>query len=289
MFYYGESPFSLQAGVAEERLYKPFLLQNAIIGLSTLQIRGNMVLKLHQAETPFTAGLLFILYILFESVLIHKPASVSPCSSKQFVVCKGLKSIAEAKEIKNRLLSVYQYYLDQIVIDPEFELINITDYMIIENEDRFRQSLSALNNANLSLRSDLIGFAVKCLEQPDLDGLLEVDEIRAWETKHEYLLKWDVPVLNLVRPTRYFNGPSNTEKPTKSALDGMNQEELEKNRQLAGSILDDLDNEEETKRKRMAKRRAFKARKDRDEQEKLERERPQREFEAFQLKVEAEK
>jgi hypothetical protein len=86
MLYYGESPFEKSDFGQEqvetnEVLYKPYLLQHTIVGLSCLQHKGNMVLKLHETESEFTVGIIFILYALFDSVLLNKPYSKCPLSS----------------------------------------------------------------------------------------------------------------------------------------------------------------------------------------------------------------
>jgi hypothetical protein len=62
MFYYGESSIQKDEIHSNELLYKPFLLQNTIMGLACLQHKGNMILKLYESECEFTVGLIYILY-----------------------------------------------------------------------------------------------------------------------------------------------------------------------------------------------------------------------------------
>ena len=45
--------------------YQKYLLENAIIGLSCLQHKGHMILKIESVYTQFTLDLIFILYSLF--------------------------------------------------------------------------------------------------------------------------------------------------------------------------------------------------------------------------------
>ena len=100
MLYYGESEFDKidygklannQINLSNEIRYAPYLLQNIILGLSCIQNKGNMVIKLYEIETQFTAGLVYILYFLFESILVAKPFISSAVKSGQYVVCKGMK------------------------------------------------------------------------------------------------------------------------------------------------------------------------------------------------------
>ncbi len=69
----------------------------------------------------------------------------------------------------------------------------------------------------------------------------------------------------------------------------MNQEDLVKNRQVALSIMDDLGDEEDAKQKRLNRKRAILARREKERKEKWERDRPEREFAELQNKVKADK
>jgi len=66
-----------------------------------------MVIKLYEIETQFTTGLLFIIYYLFQSVLVFKPFTTSPLKSGQYVVCKGLKDNQATKNIVEKLKQIY--------------------------------------------------------------------------------------------------------------------------------------------------------------------------------------
>jgi hypothetical protein len=157
MFYFGESEFekSDYKKVTNEIKYKPFLLQHMIVGLQALQHKGNMVLKLYEAETSFTVGLLFILYCLFETVLVFKPFTTSPMSSGQYVVCKNLRNLEAVGKIVHHLNKVYESMLS----NKDQDLQSLIDFSIIENEDALKQSLNKLNDANHTARSDLMKVA----------------------------------------------------------------------------------------------------------------------------------
>ena len=108
---------------------------------------------------------------------------------------------------------VYLQYVEKVKTDPEFELSDITDYILIENEDKFQQNLSQMNNANLSVKADLISLATKCLEKPEDATFIEVDDKRAFDEKLQYLRKLEVPIQNLERPVPKLPKPD-VAKPT---------------------------------------------------------------------------
>jgi len=57
---------------------------------NTLKKSGNFVCKIYDCLTPFTIGIVYILYRHFESVCIIKPWTSNPQSSERYVVCKNL-------------------------------------------------------------------------------------------------------------------------------------------------------------------------------------------------------
>jgi len=82
MLYIGESRLpKWQVKVTKEIRYKSKLLLHSIAGLGCLQHRGIMILRLYETESSFTTQLLFILYCLFESVLVVKPFAGSAANS----------------------------------------------------------------------------------------------------------------------------------------------------------------------------------------------------------------
>lgn len=200
MFYYGHNKIVKDPKISNEVLYKPHLLLNMILGLQNLQVKGTMVLKIHEIETQFTIGALFILYSLFESVLIMRPFSLSPLSSSQFISCKNLKNIQHAKQIKDKLLTVYQDYLE----NPDKDMGDLLDYSIIETEDSLRQYLRGIYNIPfIESRTQILKAANANLDQINSkkeQNLLKVDNVKAFEKKMKLLQRWQIPVLNKVEP-----------------------------------------------------------------------------------------
>lgn len=80
MLYFGASQVESLPNVTKEVLYKPYLLMHAILGLRVIQSKGNMVLKCHEVNSNMTVGLIFILYSLFDQILVLRPFSTSPLS-----------------------------------------------------------------------------------------------------------------------------------------------------------------------------------------------------------------
>lgn len=167
-----------------------------------------MVLKLYEAESSFTVGIIFTLYALFESILVFKPFSTSPLSSGQYIVCKGLKDLKTATEIKEMFLKAY----NTMIKSPQSDFEKLIDYNIIENEDALKQNITNLNNANLTARADLLKVALTSLSLSEGDKLSSkygVDNTRAFEIKCDLLRGWSVPVQSTVGPAGPLERNSN--------------------------------------------------------------------------------
>ena len=91
MLYFGDTKVKAKDQIDKELVYKTEFLKHCILGLATLQHGGNLVLKVYETYTAFTVGILFALYHLFKTVAIVKPYNSSFLSSRQYIVCKGLK------------------------------------------------------------------------------------------------------------------------------------------------------------------------------------------------------
>ena len=84
MLYFGDTKngSALKDKRDKEIRYRSEFLKHCILGLTTLQHGGNMVLKVYETYTAFTVGILFVLYHLFKTVAIVKPYNSSFLSSR---------------------------------------------------------------------------------------------------------------------------------------------------------------------------------------------------------------
>uniref|UniRef100_A0A672N881 Cap-specific mRNA (nucleoside-2'-O-)-methyltransferase 1 n=1 Tax=Sinocyclocheilus grahami TaxID=75366 RepID=A0A672N881_SINGR len=58
--------------------------------------RGHFVCKTFDLFTPFSVGLIYLLYLCFERVSLFKPVTSRPANSERYVVCKSLKPGTDA-------------------------------------------------------------------------------------------------------------------------------------------------------------------------------------------------
>ncbi|RIA82011.1 FtsJ-like methyltransferase-domain-containing protein [Glomus cerebriforme] len=75
----------------QEVLLKQLILCQVVTMFMTLRKDGDFVLKLFDIFTPFTGGIVWILYRHFEKICIIKPLSSRPANSERYIICQKLR------------------------------------------------------------------------------------------------------------------------------------------------------------------------------------------------------
>uniref|UniRef100_A0A452TY64 Cap-specific mRNA (nucleoside-2'-O-)-methyltransferase 1 n=1 Tax=Ursus maritimus TaxID=29073 RepID=A0A452TY64_URSMA len=126
----------------QEILSKQLLLCQFLMALSVVRTGGHFICKTFDLFTPFSVGLIYLLYCCFERVCLFKPLTSRPANSERYVVCKGLK--VGIDDVRDYLFSV-NIKLNQLHnTDSDVNLVvplevikgdhEFTDYMIRSNE-----------------------------------------------------------------------------------------------------------------------------------------------------------
>ena len=125
----------------QEILSKQLYLCQCLIALMIVREGGDFVTKLFDLFTPFSAGLVYLLYLCFEEVCIFKPNSSRSANSERYLICKkkrgGTQDVVEYLKHVNRLL------LNGGVNDDVLQLVS---YNELKREKQFVQYLRASNN-----------------------------------------------------------------------------------------------------------------------------------------------
>ena len=75
----------------QEVLNKQLLLMQFASALGCLAEGGHFVCKAFDLFTPFSAGLLYVMYRCFDAVCVYKPAASRPANSERYIICRGLR------------------------------------------------------------------------------------------------------------------------------------------------------------------------------------------------------
>jgi cap1 methyltransferase len=76
----------------QEILSKQLYLCQFLTALSVLRVGGNFVCKLFDIFTPFSVGLIYLMYLCFDRICIHKPVTSRPANSERYIICESANS-----------------------------------------------------------------------------------------------------------------------------------------------------------------------------------------------------
>ncbi|XP_063624160.1 cap-specific mRNA (nucleoside-2'-O-)-methyltransferase 1 [Cydia splendana] len=71
----------------QEILSKQLYLCQCLAALMLVRTGGHFVVKLFDVFTPFSVGLIYIMYRCFDKVCIHKPVTSRPANSERYLIC----------------------------------------------------------------------------------------------------------------------------------------------------------------------------------------------------------
>ena len=85
----------------QEILSKQLYLCQFTCALSLLRVGGHFVCKLFDLFTPFSVGLVYLMYRAFKRICIFKPVTSRPANSERYIVCEEMRD--DAKSIHDYL------------------------------------------------------------------------------------------------------------------------------------------------------------------------------------------
>ena len=135
----------------QEIFFKQLYLCQCLVALMIVRVKGHFVTKLFDLFTPFSAGLVYLMYRCFEEVCIFKPNSSRPANSERYLICKskrpGTRHIEEHLDRVNHLLREN---------DDNNDVVQLVAFKELEREEQFLQYLRE-SNKNLG-RKQVIGL-----------------------------------------------------------------------------------------------------------------------------------
>ncbi|CAF0789150.1 unnamed protein product [Didymodactylos carnosus] len=129
----------------QEILSKQLYLCQFLTALSVLRPGGNFVCKLFDLFTPFSVGLVYLMYRTFNQIAIHKPVSSRPANSERYIICKGLR------EDVCHIVRTYMYEINVIQCKhrsdtEQNDVQTIVPLHIIKSNKSFYDYIVASNN-----------------------------------------------------------------------------------------------------------------------------------------------
>ncbi|XP_070161216.1 cap-specific mRNA (nucleoside-2'-O-)-methyltransferase 1-like [Polyergus mexicanus] len=173
----------------QEILSKQLYLCQCLVALMIVRPSGHFVTKLFDLFTPFSIGLVYLMYRCFENICIFKPNTSRPANSERYLICKTKKDDTQA--VVQHLSHVNHSLLKK---DDKNDIIQLVPLDVLEADKAF---VSYLRSSNDTLgKKQIIGLlkiAAFC-EDPMLTEPKQAD------MRKECLNYWNIPDKTRVRP-----------------------------------------------------------------------------------------
>lgn len=173
----------------QEILSKQLYLCQCLIALMIVRPGGHFVTKLFDLFTPFSIGLVYLMYKCFDSISIFKPNTSRPANSERYLICKRKRIDTE------RILS----YLSEVNLllslkDDNNDVIELVPLDILEADTEF---IRYVRNSNDILGEKQIVNLLKIAAFCENATLIEPKQA---DMRKECLKYWKLPDKTRVRP-----------------------------------------------------------------------------------------
>ncbi|XP_049446177.1 cap-specific mRNA (nucleoside-2'-O-)-methyltransferase 1 [Epinephelus fuscoguttatus] len=174
----------------QEILSKQLLLCQFLTALSTLRTGGNFVCKTFDLFTPFSVGLVYLLYLCFDRISLFKPVTSRPANSERYIVCRGLKPGSDA--VREYMFRV-NLKLNQLK-NTDMDVTDVVPLGIIKEDTDFYQFMVNSNESLCAVQIKALAKIHAFVVDPTLS------EPRQADIRKECLKLWGVPDKARVTP-----------------------------------------------------------------------------------------
>ena len=173
---------------SQEIKYKKFLLINTLLAFKCLSYGGNFVIKLYDTFTPFTIGLIYIIFKNFESVSIFKPVTTRQYSSSRYLVAE--KYLKDTNESTNNSIKYLEDFLMKYISDSKYDIQYFLYPSELRNNNIFLKIIPEINNDITEKRIDALKEIIKYINNQKTK-LYDKMSIKKF-----FLDNWGLPCIN---------------------------------------------------------------------------------------------
>ena len=174
----------------QEILSKQLILCQFLAALSIVREQGNFVCKMFDTFTPFTVGLVYLMYRAFDKICIHKPNTSRPANSERYIICKNKRPHFEA--IRDYLFKVNEKLnkLGFSQIGLTSSKIDVTEIVPLPLLLADSQFCDYMRQSNDLIGKRQIAYLVKIRAFHQNENLFDT---RQRHIRVECLKKWKIP------------------------------------------------------------------------------------------------
>jgi len=175
----------------QEILSKQLYLCQCLVALSIIRPKGHFVCKLFDLFTPFSVGLVYLMYRSFQQVSIHKPNTSRPANSERYIICKWKRPDCDA--VREYMMEINQR-INQLGFSLEgntgssVDILSIVPHEVINRDSpEFIDYIKESNNNIADIQ--IVGLhkiAAFCKN-------VNLHEFRQGEIRSQCLQFWQIP------------------------------------------------------------------------------------------------
>lgn len=167
----------------KELFTKQFHLSNCVLALSLLRVRGTFISKIFDSFTPFTVGLIYLMYKCFDEIAIIKLNSSRPANSERYLVCRRMKP--QTDTIRDHLYQINKAMAN--LSDTSSDVIELVALNVLTADRKFYDYIFERNNSLTTNATLAVRQMLKCLNDPT------VTDSRHDELKDSCMRLWNLP------------------------------------------------------------------------------------------------
>ncbi|KAK9891380.1 hypothetical protein WA026_014623 [Henosepilachna vigintioctopunctata] len=173
----------------QEVLSKNIYLCQCLVALEIVRVHGHFVTKLFDVFTPFSVGLIYLMYLCFEKVCILKPKTSRPANAERYLICCNLQDSPNTRKIRKHLQAVSRILWEEC--DEMNDVLEIVSLDKMESDKTFIEYIRKSNNKLGKSQIDALFKLEKFCEFPSLSEHSMQQQLRS-----QCLRYWNVPDIN---------------------------------------------------------------------------------------------
>ena len=188
--YIARKTIKFSPDASQEIKYKKFLLINILLAFKVLNSGGNFIIKLYDTFTPFTIGLIYMIFKNFERVSIFKPVSTRQYSPSRFLVAENY--LKNRDDETNNSIKYLENFLTKYIdfLSNNYDVKLFLPSSELRKNENFLKIIPEINNDITEKRIDSLKEIINYLDKKKTK-LYDKMSIRKF-----FLDNWGVPVIN---------------------------------------------------------------------------------------------
>ena len=188
--YIARKTIKFSPDASQEIKYKKFLLINILLAFKVLNSGGNFIIKLYDTFTPFTIGLIYMIFKNFERVSIFKPVSTRQYSPSRFLVAENY--LKNKDDETNNSIKYLENFLTKYIdfLSNNYDVKLFLPSSELRKNENFLKIIPEINNDITEKRIDSLKEIINYLDKKKTK-LYDKMSIRKF-----FLDNWGVPVIN---------------------------------------------------------------------------------------------